>query len=563
LKKAFSKEQINKLKQRIFVSLNSIIATIYTTIIENLHFLILFSLFFSVLFSIFKTLFFYGYNVDSYQFFALSIEHFLRTGEQDYIFQNFYARNRIVYPTIIAILHIIFPFDISLLGCFINLIFALLSLFLTRKILKQLNMSVKSVDLFTLFSILSYNFINYWFNILTDFVGLFMFLCFVYYLILYIKEKNFFFFSYSIVFYILALFSREVYVLSIILYVFIIKSAKKRIIVSLTFIIIFLILLFTINEKLFFMKQIIPPAYWNLYISKQYWQLFLSLQFKWKEPNYLTNFFKGLLKVGILPTLLMIFVLNYKVLLVYFKDFLSRKPNILINWFILFSFIYTFFYSNKYSATGLRYWLPISWILLVFISKYITENDSKKILKVIFILYLTIIPFTWSIAELYVNRYAPSGTGSILDEGYYFNDMRDLKSISYYNDYFLEISLLNNTYFNTSIVHPYTDQEPSKPIAYSISFALWLNVSSKVTIILRMKSNSSASWGIALYNVTHNYYPGFGKEVYQLNKQNVFPYFHTHIVEVEGTFLLRTISLIINGKPGDSIIWDYLFIKVE
>ena len=88
---------------------------------------------------VFQTIFYHGFNVDGYQYYALSIEKSIRKGEIDYLFANYYVRYRIVYPFIIAIIHIIIPINVSVLAYCINLAFAILSIFMIRKVMFFLN----------------------------------------------------------------------------------------------------------------------------------------------------------------------------------------------------------------------------------------------------------------------------------------------------------------------------------------------------------------------------------------------------------------------------------------
>ena len=128
--------------------------------------------------------------IDSYQYYAESLEKWIKTGTTDDLFYIFYAKSRILYPLIIAVVHILIPIDISLLACGINLLFALANIYLIRRLLLIYEFTKDEVNLFTLFNILSYNFLNYWFNIITDMVGLFFFLLMIIFLELFLNKES-------------------------------------------------------------------------------------------------------------------------------------------------------------------------------------------------------------------------------------------------------------------------------------------------------------------------------------------------------------------------------------
>lgn len=526
---------------------------------ENINVLLFSFLILSISFSVIKQLFFHGYNVDAYHIFALSLRKYILNGEKDYLFFNYYAKNRILYPLIIALLHICFPINIALLAATINTIFSFASLLIIRKLTILYYQDKKIAELSMLFIITSYNFLNYWFNILTDFVGLFFFIAFLYSLVKFQETTNYFMLPNSIIFLFFSVLSREVYILGIILYVFVIKSYKIRLTIIFVFCIFLIIIFGFFHTYIPFINQFIAPRYREYYYSQEYWKLLISLQNKWKTPYYTITFLKGLLKTGILIGSVIIIILRYKVGKEFFKDIVSKKPNILNIWFLLFFVFYSFFYSNTFSASGLRYWLPISWIPLVFISKILIKYKTQQIIKLSVIFILVLFPISWSVGELYINRNTNNGIPPTFRENIYYNDMSDIHSISYYNKSSLSLEVLNDSFIYTEII---SNQNKSDFELTSFSISVWRNITQNIQITVRMKSLNLSRWGINLYSAYKNYYPGHDKLEISIVNHDMNENFTTYIFRYETSFLLRYITFFLEGNHSTYAIWDYCMILV-
>ncbi|GAH44405.1 unnamed protein product, partial [marine sediment metagenome] len=300
-----------KLTKSFFEKLSMFSEGIFNLIINNLKWLIILSLFLSILFGTIKTVFFNGYSVDSYQFYALSIKNLILTGKQDYLFLEFYARNRILYPLILAIINIIIPIDISILACIVNLLFSLLSLLIIRKIMKLLKFHDQIIDLSLLFIILSYNFLNYCFVNLTDFTSLFFLLVTIFYLIRFINKRNYFDFAFSFVFFVYTILARESNLIFIVFYLFAFKSRKIRLAISSLFIILIVFMFAFIPEYVPFQTLWLAPSYRDYYLNKQYGQILVLIFEKWTNSKFLWEYIKGLFKVGILTSVLALIILDY------------------------------------------------------------------------------------------------------------------------------------------------------------------------------------------------------------------------------------------------------------
>ncbi|MHA1230336.1 MAG: hypothetical protein ACTSPQ_06785 [Candidatus Helarchaeota archaeon] len=556
-------KKLYEYNRTILNNINSFFLNIYEIIISNLKILIFCSLIISLTFGIVKTVFFNGYSVDSYQFFALSIEELIKTKKVNTLFIEYYARNRMVYPFIIAIVHIIVPINISILACIINLIFGLASIFILRKLIRNIYDNERVVDLTTLFTISSYNFINYWFTNITDLTSFFFMLITLYYFFLFKKTKNYFNLAFSFVFYIYSVLSREYLVLLIFIYIYIAEKRKIRMVIFTSFITTVILLFAFVPEKIPFIQQWIAPSYKSLYLNKQYWLLFVEFQKKWINEQFVLNFLKGLVKVGILiPTFFIpIFIIKRRKISI--KKIWSKEPEILILWFIIYFLMFSMFYANSYSATGLRYWIPISWIPLFYISKAMIKSEKKKILKIFIIGLLATYPFMWSSIELYINRNNPSGTGPIFHQNKYFNEMSDLTPIEDYRAEILQISNVNKSYYNTTLIkNPKND---SSEFGTSFSFYVWINVTSRLTIILRLKSPTylSTKWGLILYRAHDNFYAGYSSKIYAIEDQQTHKEFNIYVLEIYGHFLVRRVSLTIEGYVGSQILWDYIYMIGE
>lgn len=520
------------------------------------------SLLLSIGFSIFKTLFYQGFNVDSYQYFALSIKKYLITGVQDYLFINYYARTRMIYPLIIAILHIVLPINVSILACIVNLVFALLSLFMVKKILKIKKYSESSINLALILLIWNYNFLNYWFNILTDFVGLSLFLLSVFFFFKFKDDNNIFDISYSLVFMILAILSRELYVFACLIYIYIWEKPKIRwfilgVLAFSSFTIIALI-----PDKIPFMGHFVAPLYWNIYINRQFIKFFLLLQKKWLNPQYTLSFVKGIIKVGILMSIIVHFLIDWETYKKFFTFKVKSELESLIFWFFTFFLFFTLFYSNQSSASGLRYWLPISWIPTLFLAKSISKSKIKKIIKITIITFFILYPLMWSSVEWYLNRNNPSGTGNIFNTNLFHTDMSDKSSISIIDTTYIKIEEINNSYIKTILQEEAFEEDSLAHRRARFIYAVWMNITKEVEIEISLMSPNDSYWGIGLYEVKRDYSPGLGELKIAEQYNDVNDSFQTFKFRFEEPFLLRYISLSMGGSPGSVIYWDYLKVKV-
>jgi len=563
--KNFMKEAGSKIKSKLkecFILLEKYSTTLYLFILNNIKWLIFISAVLSFVFSVIKTLLFNGYSVDSYQYYALSIEKLLITGKQDYLFVEYYARNRIIYPLIVALIHLIVPIDISILACLVNTFFAFASLFVVRKILKFKQFESTKVDLFTLLTIVSYNFLNYLFINLTDFVGLFFFLLTCLFLIRFISTNNYFDLSFSLIFYIYSVLARESYMIAIILYIFSIKNRKIRFSTICIFLLLIIILLF-FPERIPFRDKWLTPSYRDFFLNKEYWKLLLLILQKWANPTFVLRFLKGLFKVGIFTSFIFTLFLKKDFFKMLFKNLIAKKVNIFIVWFLVYFIFYSVIYSHPASASGLRYWLPISFIPTIFVSKYLVQSKQNNIIKLIILLLLIFTPPLWSIGELYINRNSPSGTGPIINAGFYFNDMTDTRSISSYNPEIISITTINKTFLNTTLNLNQTNPDPEQMIQASFSIYLWLNITSNATLILKMRVKDTQNvsyWRLQMYEAYPNFYAGFGELVYELNNQQTYGDFHIYTFFIDKSFLLRKITFLLTGYTYQQFIWDFLLI---
>ena len=578
---------VNKFFQKAYIFHWSV--KLYNFLLRNIKIILYVSLVISIAFGMIRTIFYIGFNVDSYQFYALSIEKYILTGKMDYLFINYYQRYRIMYPFIIAITHMLFPMDISILACFINLFFGLLSIYIIRKILFFYGYKEKDINLFSIFLVLSYNFINFCFNIFTDFVSLAFFLLFFYYLIKFKKDKKILDLVFACYYFIFAVFAREQFVLAIFLFLYLIDSRKIRLIILVGLIVVILILLLLIPEKIPFMGQFVPPAYWSVYINSDILKLYFLLQKKWVNPGYMASFFKGLLKVGILPAIIFLLLLNWKNLsLKNIKKFTIMNPNgdILFGWFIIFLTLYSVFYSNVSSASGLRYWLPISWVLLIFVStniskdkiskvygkalsqvpmlfidKSLTQKKVTKTINFLVILFFCLYPIAWSSMEIYVNRDIVTGTGSLIAGNIYINEMNERGTITKIDYEDIWFDQLNDSYFKTTLKKELGTTNDFDSIRGRFILFLWLNVTESLEIRISLKSINEGRWGFVLYEVSDTYAPKIGEAKFA--KQNLLATsdFEEYYFRLETSMMLRYIALTVNGPVNSAIIWDYLIVE--
>ncbi|NHJ25024.1 MAG: hypothetical protein EAX89_10635 [Candidatus Lokiarchaeota archaeon] len=535
---------------------------------KKFKYLLFISFMFSISFGLIKTIFFTGYNVDSYQIFALSIEKLIRTGVRDELITNYYQKNRIIYPSIIAIVHIIFPINIGLLACSINLLFALANLVLMKKLLEIYNFPKEGINFFILFTVFSYNFLNYWFNIITDMAGLFFFLLMIVFLEIFQKNRQktkYLFLVLSLISFILAFLTREVYILAFILFFVLIRPRKLRI--SIFFIFVFFLYLLLYIDPLIFpvLAQLVSTAYREEFMNREFIKILLLLQQKWLNPRFIQNFFKGLIKTGILPAT-SIFMLSLGSLA--FKSFrrFVKPPNglkyedfnIIVVWGFIFFLAYTLYYSYATSASGLRYWLPISWIPLVYASKTINSKINLKTLKLVCILFLCIFPLSWASIELYINRNVSIGTGPLLYQDYYQNDFNDLISIENYSPTFIEINIVNRSFFQTIVTPAALENNEMAHIKSHFDFSVWINASEYIIVQARLTSPNSAYWGFSLYEIHPTLAPWIGEKKYEINYCNTTSDFELYTIKIKQAFLVRRISFFIGGKAGSTIIWDYI-----
>lgn len=564
---------------------------IYDFILRNLRTIVFIVLTLSILFGIFKTIFYHGFNVDGYQYYALSIEKFIRTREIDYLFANYYARNRIVYPFIIAIIHIIIPVNVSVLACCINLAFAILSIFMIRKIMIFLNFNKKVIDLSTLLIVTSYNFLNFWFNILSDIVGLGFFLLFLYFLLKFKENKNYFNLLFSILFYIYSVLTREHFILAILLFLYLFDKWKIRILLLSVFFIFIIIILFTIHTKIPFIDNLLGPAIRQYYYDKEYVKLYLLLQKKWIYEGYFIGFMKGLIKIGILPSLFIILItsLDYIRSKRKNKERNSKiKEETIIGWFIIFPSIYYLIYSNVYSSTALRYLIPIAWIPFIYVSNNIIRNKTsillkniisfetisfnsitlrKKMLKALnfgLIAFLTLCPIAWSSLEMYEARNYITGTGPLYKPNIYINDMNERRSISQVDWDNLWLDSLNDTYYVTTLKQEINGSNYNIGKG-KIILTCWLHVNKSIKISIRLKSHEDAHWGFSLYKIREDFYSELGNIAFtnvNLRAFDSFQIYDIYINSINEAFILRNIGLITVGPINGKIIWDYVKIEV-
>lgn len=534
---------------------------VYDIMKSNLSFLIILFVFLSIIFGVIRTVFFTGYNVDSYQFYALAIKRYILTGETDYVFNHYYARTRIVYPLIIALIYIIIPFNISILACFINLFFLIGCIVVLKYLLKLYDLQTQQINLFILFFACSYNLMNFSFNILTDYTALFFFLLSFVFLKKFELQRNWFFLSYSFFFFFFSFMSRELYIIGFIIYFSLIKNLKIRCLALsiLTLCTIVLVYLFT-DQLTPIARHFIAPAHFEHYQNQEFIQLFFSLQSRWGFEGYLFSFLKGLVKVGILTSTILIlifYVFKYKALNL--KRLFQKYDSFNI-WLFFFFVIYTFLYSNINSPSGLRYWLPISWIPLIYLSDIVYRIKKEKLIALLSIFFICLYPFAWSIGELYVNRNVATGTGPIFQEYIYYNGMSDIKTISNYDTKYVSANIVNGTLLNTtSKARAYEDGN-----AHDLSIVflrLWLNVSSTLQITVRLSSPNNASWGIKLYQTNTDFSPGRGKLIYSMVNESISKDFSIYKFEIEIQVLIRYVGLTIGGGEDCRIFWDY--VKIE
>jgi hypothetical protein len=556
--------QIASMLHKFHKRLSPLAECLYNAIEGNIRFILYFSLVISIIYGVLKTVVFLGYNVDSYQLYALSIERWLRNGTQDYLFNEYTARHRFLYPLIIAVLHIIIPTDIAILACILNLIFALSSVIVLRRILQLRSYSKFEVDLCSLFLVMSYNFLNYWFNILTDMAGLCFFLIMIYFIQSYIINGSHLNLLFSCLALLGSIFCREIYILGAFVYIFISKSWIKRIVVIAILTIIGIASFFLSESVQLLVELFIPMDYRPIYQQGDYLQVFILLHQRWLDPYYTIGFLKGLVKVGIIPTTISIVVIYASKGFPGINELIRKikEMNPILFWLIFFVLAYLILNGNITSPSGLRYWLPVSWIPLIFMSKAVVRETNDKVIKLGIIAFLVCFPFSWSSLEWYVNRHASTGTGSLLTPNQYSNDMDTLLSISFYDSNNISLSIEDNSYLNaTSLSTAYINQENiSQSVLY---IKLWKNITQEAIIRIRLRSPNNGYFKMALYEVNRDLSPGWGKEIYTTSFTNVTSIFETLEFTINTVFLLRAIALYVGGGHGKQIHFDYLSVEIQ
>lgn len=532
---------------------------IYSYLEDNMRYLLVVSLITSICFGVAKTLLFNGFNVDSYQYYALSLERWLSTGTEDYLFNHYYARQRIFFPLLVAIVHHVIPIDITLLTCAVNLIFAVGSIFMMRELARYHGYTTFEVDLSTLIVVLSYNFVNSWFNVLTDMAGLFFFLLALCFVELYLRDSGYTCLLLSIGALGCSILCRELYVVGAILYIWIVQSRTLRFRAFATFGYLGLMVFLFFREALPF-GHVIPLLYWPLFERGDYVGLFIKMQVRWLDVEYVIVVLKGLVKVGIIPALSILLVINlnkWELSLAWLKKNIPRL-NVIGFWAVVFFLTYSIFYSNIYSASGLRYLLPISWIPLMYAAKELTRKVDYKTVKVIAILFLTIYPLAWSAGELYVNRNAPSGAGSLLYQNFYSNEMNELSTLIMANDTYIDVEILNGSYLiATSLPSAYNLTNEGGVYAY-FGILMWLNVTETAIIRVRLKSPNDGDFGIGVHKANLDYSPGWGEQVFIETCINATMEFVVYEFRIDTPFLLRYIQLGVGGGPNKQVVFDYL-----
>ena len=545
-----------ELLRRIRIVVNDIATRVYDYLEDNMRSILILGTAFSIGFGIIKTVFFTGYNVDSYQYYALSIEQWLISGAQDYLLTEYLARHRILYPFLIALLHILIPTDIAILACVLNLGFALGSVIVLRKILQNRDFSQFEIDLSSLLIILSYNFLNYWFNILTDMAGLFFLLIMLYFADQYMIHKSYRSLIVSVSALILCVMVREMYIIAAFVYIWMAKSALSKFIITCLIIIIGLISFMIIGNSVQILDFIISAQHHTLLESGDYLGLFIVLQQKWLNTDFTIGFLKGLLKVGIIPAfgcIILILLYRKNLNLGNIRKRLSEMDHIDF-WFVNFFLIFTLVFANMQAPSGLRYWLPICWIPIIYVTKAINRQANFKTLKILVILFLALYPIAWSTGEWYVNRNVPEGTGPLTHQNYYLNEMDDLRTIYTYNQECTTISIVNGSYFN--ITH--TPNESCNSSSSVFGLSIWIDIPNSVIVRTRVYSPNGARLELALLEAKRNFAPGWEAIRFLQTIESTPNEFEIYQFNATESFILRYISLSVEGPPNVQVIMDYL-----
>ena len=551
------KERFFHILQNTRTSGSILLEKLYFLLETNTKAVLVISFLTSVCFGILKTVFFTGYNVDSYQYYALALEKWIISGEQNALLSEYSARYRIIYPLLISLVHILIPLDISILACVINLIFGLGSVMLIRDLLRLRNFNHFELELCTILLVLSYNFLNYWFDIITDMIALFFFLLTLRYFELYNKNEKPLHLCLSIISLLLSVLCREVYVLGILLYPEVVKPKIAKVLaISIILVIVTFVMIF-LGEFALMFRNYFPESAWDALENGNFINALFLLESKWLDIIFLQNFVKGLIKVSIIPVLaalILLFYLRHEMTL---DSLISKfkKIDYVGIWFILFSVAFILLFSSTRAASGLRYWLPISWIPIIAIVHDVSRDSENRAFKAIIVILLMLYPIMWSSAEWYINRNAPKGTGPLYKQNYYFNDMNDVASIEGYNPDFMTIQLTNDSFFNTTLLQAsYTDG-----LGYSsFGFAIWINMTNGAVIRLRLLSKNDAQFMIHCHEVKKAFADGWGDVKYSISDLDSTSYFSEYEFIIEEPFLLRYIALSVTGSPGAQILWDYL-----
>ncbi len=553
---------IRTLYHRMHKGIDEFSVKTFNLIQQNIKPIILLAIFTSIAFGVIRTVFLNGYSVDSYQFYALSLEKWLSTGTEDYLLSEYYARIRVFYPLLIALTHHVVPIDISILACMINLTFALGSVILMRDLLKFNDYNEFEINLFTLFVVMSYNFLNYWFNILTDMTGLFFFLLSLCYTELYLKDNQRGYLVTSFIALVCSALCRETYILGVLLYLFIIRSRFKKFLCTTTVIYLAAITVLMFGGLLPF-EYMIPASYMSAFESGDFIQLFAQLQIRWANVAYILEVIKGMIKVGILPACFFILILYLRRNQITLKNIKQNLIKIkqVSAWFLLFFTIYVLLYSNTSSASGLRYWLPISWIPLAYIARLTSNSGNNRTIKTATILFFILFPLSWSIGERYVNRSVFTGTGPLVSQNVYFNDMEDILSIRGYDSPYVSLTIQNNSYLSAvTLPEAYNSSDHDPSYFCNFGFVMWLNMSRGAFIRIRLCSPNLAQFGINLYPVKRDFSAGWNVRRFNRSGIDTSQEFLIYEYEVDDPFLLRYFMFSITGNVGDKIILDYLMV---
>lgn len=561
------KSDLNNFYQKIYSKFHVKIFLLYQWFIKNIKLLKFFFLFISVLFGISRTVFYNGYNIDSYHVYAQAIQTFILTRTKNAIFLKYYARHRILYPLIVALAHIVIPIDIAILAALINLLSALGTIIMIPKIMEYFGAQSEPKELAQIFIMMSYNLLNFWFNIMPDITGLFIFMVFIYYFIGFFHSKKFNHLALSFLFLIMATFTREIFGFGFLLYILLIKKTNYQIIIFSVGSLIFILIMKLSPASLGFMDYFLAGyVYEDLYLNGKIFEMFIAMQRRWVNQSYVLGFFKGLIKVGILPSLGI--CIGFLCNLVHQgkksikKIFVNKGFQVIFGWFVVYFLIYSLFYSDSASATGLRYWLPIAWIPLLFSGYSIYRLPKNEILKTFCILFLIGFPILWSSGEIYVNRYNAAGTGNLFASPQYINEFKSMSSISSKSTTKFDLSIQDKNILN---INGLNLQPTDFNTSISLNFKLWLNVTKNLTVELRfLRQSNTTQVKFEIFAIKSTYAPGYGDLLINqdnLNYSTNLDTFQTVRFQYSGPFHIRLFKLTIIGTNRTNFGLDYLLLQ--